>query len=310
MQFSQPSALPPPDNGSLPPIQYIEEKSLLFSMSGYGFLLIAFILVGLIGYFILIKGTQPVTLTNIVLLILAFLIFKGLSVIAPNEGIVTTFLGTYMGSMKKSGLRFINPFYSKQKISLRARNFNGQILKVNDKTGNPIEIAAVIVWQVADTAKAFFAVDNYDMFVAIQSEAAVRNLAGIYAYDHVEDATAEITLRDSTGKINEKLEEELNARLERAGVKVIEARISHLAYAPEIAMAMLQRQQAVAVVSARRQIVEGAVGMVEMALQRLQDHRIVELEDREKAQLVSNLLVVLCGEKSVTPTVSMGNATP
>lgn len=204
-------------------------------------------------------------------------------------------------------MRFIIPFYSKQKVSLRARNLNGQTLKVNDKAGNPIEIAAVIVWQVDDTARAVFAVDDYERFVAIQSEAAVRHLAGSYAYDHSEDVSADVTLRDSTGSINEKLEQELNERLARAGVRVIEARISHLAYAPEIAMAMLQRQQASAVVSARKQIVEGAVGMVEMALQRLHDRKTVELSNAERAQLVSNLMVVLCAEKSVTPTVNMNS---
>ncbi len=281
----------------------VAEKSLLFSMSGYGFLLIGLVLLAVVGYLFLQNG--EITLLAVLCGILALLIFKGLSVIDPNEAVVTTFLGTYMGSMKKSGLRFIIPFYGKQKISLRARNLNGQILKVNDKAGNPIEIAAVIVWQVDDTAKAVFAVDDYERFVAIQSEAAVRNLAGSYAYDHSEDSSADVTLRDSTGSINEKLEQELNERLARAGVTVVEARISHLAYAPEIAMAMLQRQQASAVVSARKQIVEGAVGMVEMALQRLHDRKTVELNNTERAQLVSNLLVVLCAEKSVMPTVNM-----
>ena len=281
----------------------VSEKSLLFSMSGYGFLLIGLVLLAAVGYSFL-QSEGEINALTVILVILAALIFKGLSVIDPNEAVVTTFLGTYMGSMKKSGLRFIIPFYSKQKVSLRARNLNGQTLKVNDKAGNPIEIAAVIVWQVDDTARAVFAVDDYERFVAIQSEAAVRHLAGSYAYDHSEDVSADVTLRDSTGSINEKLEQELNERLARAGVRVIEARISHLAYAPEIAMAMLQRQQASAVVSARKQIVEGAVGMVEMALQRLHDRKTVELSNAERAQLVSNLMVVLCAEKSVTPTVN------
>ena len=284
----------------------VSEKSLLFSMSGYGFLLIGLALLAAVGYLFLQNGGE-ISFSMIALGILALLIFKGLSVIDPNEAVVTTFLGTYMGSMKKSGLRFIIPFYGKQKISLRARNLNGQILKVNDKAGNPIEIAAVIVWQVDDTAKAVFAVDDYERFVAIQSEAAVRNLAGSYAYDHNEDSSAAVTLRDSTGSINEKLEQELNERLARAGVNVLEARISHLAYAPEIAMAMLQRQQASAVVAARKQIVEGAVGMVEIALQRLHVRIFVVFIFSLWAQWVSNLMVVLCAEKSVTPTVNMNS---
>lgn len=282
----------------------INEKSLLFSMSGYAFLAIALLLLLFAGYLFFHNNGQ-IGLGLIGTVVLAFLLFKGLSVIAPNEAVVATFLGTYMGTMKKSGLRFINPFYSKQKISLRARNLNGQILKVNDKTGNPIEIAAVIVWQVDDTARAVFSVDNYERFVAIQSEAAVRNLASSHPYDHEEDAAAGVTLRDSTGTINQRLEAELNERLADAGVYVSEARISHLAYAPEIAMAMLQRQQAAALIAARRQIVDGAVGMVEMALQRLQANNTVVLNPVERAQLVSNLLVVLCAEKNVTPTVNL-----
>ncbi len=285
--------------------EIISEKSLLFSFSGYIFLAIAIFLIVTIGYLFLTSGT--VGFLMIILGVISLFLFKGLTVIAPNQAVVATFLGTYMGSMKKSGLQFINPFYSKQKISLRARNLNGQMLKVNDKAGNPIEIAAVIVWQVEDTARASFEVDSYELFVHIQSEAAVRNLASSYAYDHSEDENAELTLRDSTGEINNKLEQELNERLARAGVHVSEARISHLAYSPEIAMAMLQRQQAAAIVSARRQIVDGAVGMVEMALTKLSDENIAHFDDKEKTQLVSNLLVVLCAENNVTPTVNMNN---
>lgn len=280
----------------------VTEKPLMFSMSGYAFLLIG---LGLLGWSILLfLQAQAFSGMAFGVFILAFLTLKGLSVIAPNEALITTFLGTYMGTMKKSGLRWVNPFYSTEKISLRARNLNGDTLKVNDKNGNPIEIAAVVVWQVQDTARAVFDVDSYALFVHVQSEAAVRKLAGSYAYDDHDDSEEGITLRDGTGTINDYLESELNARLARAGVKVVEARISHLAYAPEIAHAMLQRQQASAVVAARRQIVEGAVGMVEMALARLEQHGTVQLDNDRKAALVSNLLVVLCGEKSVTPVVN------
>lgn len=282
--------------------QSITEKPLLFSMSGYLFLVVG---LGLLGWSIaLFWQVQGFNGTAFSVFVVAFLILKGLSVIAPNEALITTFLGTYMGTMKKSGLRWVNPFYSTEKISLRARNLNGEMLKVNDKNGNPIEIAAVVVWQVQDTARAVFDVDSYELFVHVQSEAAVRKLAGSYAYDDHDDTEDGITLRDGTGTINDYLEAELNERLARAGVQVVEARISHLAYAPEIAHAMLQRQQASAVVAARRQIVEGAVGMVEMALARLEQQGTVQLNNDRKAALVSNLLVVLCGEKSVTPVVN------
>lgn len=282
--------------------QSITEKPLMFSMSGYLFLVVG---LGLLGWSIsLFWQMQGFNAVAFGVFIVAFLVLKGLSVIAPNEALITTFLGTYMGTMKKSGLRWVNPFYSTEKISLRARNLNGETLKVNDKNGNPIEIAAVVVWQVQDTARAVFDVDSYELFVHVQSEAAVRKLAGSYAYDDHDDTEDGITLRDGTGTINDYLEAELNERLARAGVQVVEARISHLAYAPEIAHAMLQRQQASAVVAARRQIVEGAVGMVEMALARLEQHGTVQLDNNRKAALVSNLLVVLCGEKSVTPVVN------
>jgi regulator of protease activity HflC (stomatin/prohibitin superfamily) len=233
-------------------------------------------------------------------------ILKGIVVIYPKEGMAATFFGDYVGTIKETGLQWVNPLYNKTKISLRARNLNGQTLKVNDKMGNPVEIAAVVVWQVKDTAKALFEVDNYVNFVQIQSEAAVRKLANSYAYDHMEDETSSVTLRDSTGQINLFLEAELNERLERAGVDIIEARVSHLAYSSEIAGAMLQRQQASAMIAARRLIVEGAVGMVELALERLEKNGVVSLDEERKAAMVSNLLVVLCGEKSVSPVVNAG----
>ena len=234
------------------------------------------------------------------------ILMSGLTVINPNEAAVATFFGEYIGTMKQNGLRWVNPLYRRRKISLRARNLNGQKLKVNDKMGNPIEIAAVVVWFVKDTAQAVFEVDDYQKFVEIQSEAAVRKLAGSYSYDNIEDEEASITLRDGSGKINDMLEHELNERLTRAGVGILEARISHLAYSPEIAGAMLQRQQASAVVAARKQIVDGAVGMVEMALAKLSEKGIVHLDEERKAAMVSNLLVVLCGEKSVSPIVNTG----
>jgi regulator of protease activity HflC (stomatin/prohibitin superfamily) len=271
-----------------------------------------------LGLAMLFGGVLYVVLTGspvlgVIISVIGFIVLIGLTVINPNEAVVTTFFGDYMGTMKQNGLRWVNPFFKRKKISLRARNLNGQKLKVNDKLGNPIEIAAVVVWRVGDTAKASFEVDDYVKYVEIQSEAAVRHLAGIYAYDSMEDEEVgahEVTLRDGSGKINEMLEAELTERLSRAGIDVLEARISHLAYAPEIAGAMLQRQQASAVVAARRQIVNGAVGMVDMALEMLSDKGIVELDEERKAAMVCNLMVVLCGEKSVTPVLNAGTLYP
>ncbi|MCE7042136.1 SPFH domain-containing protein [Dyadobacter sp. CY312] len=287
----------------------MNEKELR-SMSGY--MLFAVGLIMLFGgvVYVVVTGAPVV---GVVISVIGFIILIGLTVINPNEAVVTTFFGDYMGTMKQSGLRWVNPLFRRKKISLRARNLNGQKLKVNDKLGNPIEIAAVVVWRVGDTAKASFEVDDYVKYVEIQSEAAVRHLAGVYAYDTMEAEEVEIqevTLRDGSGKINEMLEGELTERLSRAGIDVLEARISHLAYAPEIAGAMLQRQQASAVVAARRQIVNGAVGMVDMALAMLSDKGIVELDEERKAAMVCNLLVVLCGEKSVTPVLNAGTLYP
>lgn len=235
-------------------------------------------------------------------------IVKGILIVNPNHSRVLTFFGKYIGTVKENGLMWVNPLYKTVNLSLRAHNHNGQQLKVNDKLGNPIEIAAVIVWRVSDTYKASFEVDNYLQYVHIQSEAAVRHLAVSYPYDRMEDENSEldITLRDGGDKVNEMLENELNERLAPAGIIVLEARISHLAYAPEIAGAMLQRQQATAIVAARTKIVEGAVGMVELALDRLSQKEIVVLDEERKAAMVSNLLVVLCGESKVTPVVNTG----
>jgi hypothetical protein len=229
----------------------------------------------------------------------------GLFVVNPNEGQVLQLFGSYVGTVKEPGLRWANPFYTKRRISQRIRNFEGQHLKVNDIEGNPIEIAAVVVWKVVETAEACFEVDNYENFVHVQSEAALRNLASIYPYDAHDDKVT--SLRGQTLAVAEHLKTEIQARLEKAGVQVIEARISHLAYAPEIAAAMLQRQQAGAIIAARTRIVEGAVGMVEMALDRLSEKKILQLDEERRATMVSNLLVVLCGERAAQPVVNTGS---
>ena len=228
----------------------------------------------------------------------------GLFVVNPNEGRVLQLFGDYVGTAKTPGLRWANPFYTKKRISLRVRNFESTKLKVNDQEGNPIEIAAVVVWRVVDTAEAVFEVDDYQNFVKVQSEAAVRNLATSYKYDaHEED---QMSLRGNTAEVAEHMKKEIQDRLSKAGVEVLEARISHLAYAPEIAQAMLQRQQAGAIIAARQRIVEGAVGMVQMALDMLSQRDILELDNERKAAMVSNLLVVLCGERSTQPVINTG----
>jgi len=238
------------------------------------------------------------------LAVVGFVGLLGLFMVNPNEGRVMQLFGKYVGTVKVEGLRWANPFYAKRKISLRVRNFETARMKVNDIDGNPIEIASIVVWKVVDTAEACFHVDNYEMFVAMQSEGAVRNLATRYPYDtHIDN---QMSLRGNTAAIAEHMKDEIQERLAQAGVQVIEARISHLAYAPEIAEGMLRRQQAGAIVAARTRIVEGAVGMVEMALERLSSHKIIELDQDRKAAMVSNLLVVLCGEKAVQPVVNTG----
>lgn len=278
------------------------KESTLKPISGFSILAITLSLIALSSYLFVINWQfLPITL-----ILVSLFIIKGFIIINPNEAIVLVLFGNYSGTIKDSGFHWINPFYLRTLISLKARNLNGQSLKVNDKIGNPVEIAAVIVWQVEDTAKAIFEVDDYNKYVNIQSEAAVRHLAGICPYDNFEEENADITLRGGAEKVNILLENELNERLAPAGIKVIEARISHLAYAQEIAGAMLRRQQATAVVAARRLIVEGAVGMVEMALAKLSEREIVHLDEERKAAMVSNLLVVLCGDKEVHPVVNTG----
>lgn len=265
----------------------------------------------LIGVLLFVAGAASSTgiLIGLAILIFALSIFAmtGLYIVNPNEAKVLQLFGTYKGTTREPGLRWVNPFYSKRGVSLRVRNFESERLKVNDHSGNPIEIAAVVVWKVVDTAEAIFHVDNYDNFVHIQSEAALRNLAMHYPYDA--HAEGEIALRSHTTETSERLKEEIQERLAQAGVEVIEARISHLAYAPEIAHAMLQRQQAAAVIAARQKIVEGAVGMVEMALEMLSHQKIVELDNDKKAAMVSNLLVVLCSDRGTQPVVGAGSAT-
>jgi len=251
-------------------------------------------------------GNTFLLLSGVLLILVGGFLFKGIMVVNPNHSRVCTFFGKYIGSVKQNGLLWVNPLYSSYKISLRSQNLNGQQLKVNDKMGNPIEIAAVIVWKVNDTYKASFEVMDFQQYVGIQSEAAVRHLASSYPYDQMEDQTAEITLRDGGERVNEMLESELNERLAPAGILIQEARISHLAYAAEIAGAMLQRQQATAIVAARFKIVEGAVGMVELALEQLSKKGIVHLDEEKKAAMVSNLMVVLCGEKAATPVLNTG----
>lgn len=283
-------------------------EKLIKPVSGYLALLLSLLSLGA-GIYMMTMFESGVTYVwlGIFLFVLFGFLAKGIMVVNPNHSRVMVFFGKYVGTVKENGLLWVNPLFKTYNISLRAQNLNGQKLKVNDKMGNPIEIAAVCVWQVKDTYKAAFDVANYDQYVEIQSEAAVRHLAVSYAYDSLEEENASgITLRDGGEKVNEMLERELNERLAPAGISVIEARISHLAYAPEIAGAMLQRQQATAIVAARAKIVEGAVGMVEMALEMLNKKQIVTLDEEKKAAMVSNLMVVLCGEKAATPVLNAG----
>jgi regulator of protease activity HflC (stomatin/prohibitin superfamily) len=264
------------------------------------------ILAGCIGAVVLgVNARAPLLIVGGMLAVLGTLIsMAGFFIVNPNEARVLQFFGSYVGTVKDPGLRWANPFYSKRSVSLRVNNFESQKLKVNDHAGNPIEIAAVVVWKVADTAEACFHVESYQNFVHVQSEAALRNLASRYPYDA--HGVGDMSLRSNTDEIAEKLKVEIQSRLTQAGVQVLESRISHLAYAPEIAGAMLRRQQAAAVVAARQKIVEGAVGMVEMALKSLSEQHIVELDPDKKATMVSNLLVVLCGERDTSPVVNVG----
>jgi regulator of protease activity HflC (stomatin/prohibitin superfamily) len=276
--------------------------------SGYLMLLVDLALfVAAIVLFLSAKGSPDkatLILSGLFLLILGFVMMPGNFTVQPNQAVVLQLFGRYIGTVKEPGLRWANPFYSKKKVSLRARNFETNHLKVNDHDGNPIEIAAVVVWRVVDSAEATFQVDDYANYVTVQSEAALRNLATVYSYDAHEPT--DISLRGSTDLVAERLKTEIQSRLSVAGVEVTEARITHLAYAPEIAAAMLQRQQAGAIIAARSKIVEGAVGMVEMALEQLGRRSIVNLDEERKAAMVSNLLVVLCSERNTQPVVNAG----
>lgn len=279
----------------------MRKEILRTPVSGYGILALALLLSAAIV-------TGIVLLKNPLMAIPAILVFflvKGFMIVSPNHSAVLTLFGEYKGSVKDNGFFWVNPFYSVKQISLRARNQDREPIKVNDKMGNPVMIGAVLVWQVEETFKAAFEVDNFEHFVSVQSESAIRQLASIYPYDKFDDAEADISLRDGGEEVNHRLEEALQKRLNIAGIKVIEARISYLAYASEIAGAMLQRQQATAVVAARKKIVEGAVGMVEMALEELNEKNIVRMDDDSRADMVSNLMVVLCSERSASPVVNV-----
>jgi regulator of protease activity HflC (stomatin/prohibitin superfamily) len=285
-------------------------EQIKHSLDGYKAALIA-LASAIFGISVIITNAQMNNtggvMFGILLLLVAAFLIKGLMVIEPNYSIVLTFFGKYVGTVKQNGLQFVNPLYTKLKVSLRSQSIESTKLKVNDKLGNPIEIAAVILYEINDTYKAVFDVSNSNDYIRNQSEAAVRHLATSYPYDNIEDEHAQITLRDGGDKVMEMLIQELNDRLVKAGIIVTDARISHLAYAQEIAGAMLQRQQATAIVAARTKIVEGAVGMVEMALAMLSEKDIVVLDDEKKAAMVSNLMVVLCGEKAASPVINTGS---
>jgi regulator of protease activity HflC (stomatin/prohibitin superfamily) len=270
--------------------------------SGYLALLLAFFFLGgaIAGF------AYEIIWLGVILTLLFIFTILGFTVVYPNGSCVMVLFGAYKGTIRENGFFWVNPFYIKRRLSLRARNFDSEPIKVNDKIGNPIKIGFVLVWRVAETYKAAFDVDDYQHFVLVQSDAALRKLAGLYPYDNFEDHEAVVALRSGGKEVNDELEREIRERLQIAGIEVIEARINYIAYAEEIANAMLRRQQASAVVSARFKIVEGAVSMVQMALEQLADKKIVELDDEKKAAMVSNLMVVLCGDKDATPIVNTG----
>ncbi len=288
------------------------KERLVSAWSGIPVLLLAIVMliVPVVGIIVAVKGAEfgekpvAVIITWILVWITDLICLAGFFTVQPNQGVVLTLFGKYVGTVTAPGLRFANPFYTKKAVSLRVRNFETSKLKVNDQDGNPIEIAAVVVWKVVDTADAMFQVDNYENYVHVQSEAAIRNLATAYPYDSHEEH--QISLRGHTTEVAAHLKREIHDRLAVAGVEVIEARISYLAYAPEIAAAMLRRQQASAVIAARQKIVEGAVGMVEMALDLLSQKNVVQLDGEQRAAMVQNLLVVLCGEASAQPVLNTG----
>lgn len=280
----------------------MEKERKMSPVMGYLGVLVS---LGLIGATIALTVTTMNALW-LLLLIVDLFCWTGLMVVNPNESVVLVLFGKYSGTVKRNGFYWINPFFSRKRISLRARNLNSDPIKVNDKIGNPIMIGIVLVWKVENTFKAAFEVDDYIRFVDIQSEAAIRKLAGAYPYDNFDDAQEEISLRSGGEEVNQQLEDELSERLEIAGIHVMEARIAYLAYASEIAGAMLRRQQASAIVAARQKIVEGAVSMVEMALEQLSQKQIIDLDEEKKAAMVSNLMVVLCSDKDASPVINTG----
>ena len=282
----------------------MKEEKIIVPANGYLMLFVLLILFfGGIAALILFKNPW-----FILLLVIGIFIAMGFIMVQPNNSRVLLLFGEYVGSVKKNGLYWVNPFYTKKKISLRASNFDSERLKVNDKLGNPIMISTILVWRVQNTYKAAFDVDNYENFVHVQTDAAVRKLASMYPYDNFADEghAEDITLRSSVNEVSEALEKEIDERLSIAGIEVLEARIGYLAYAQEIANAMLKRQQATAIVAARHKIVEGAVSMVEMALHELGKKNIVDLDDERKAAMVSNLMVILCGDKDASPVLNTG----
>ena len=280
----------------------MKEERVFKASSGYLFLIIGLLVITAVVFAFIYEFIWP----GVVLLALSFLILPGLMVVNPNESMVMVLFGAYRGTVKRNGFWWAVPFYARKKISLRARNFDSEPIKVNDKNGNPIKIGLVLVWKVENTYKAAFDVDNYEHFVLVQSDAALRKLAGLYPYDNWESHEEEITLRSGGEEVNDELEKEISERLKIAGINVIEARINYIAYAEEIAGAMLRRQQAAAVVAARFKIVEGAVSMVEMALEQLSEKKIIDLDEEKKAAMVSNLMVVLCGDKDPNPIINAG----
>ncbi|WP_249204179.1 MULTISPECIES: SPFH domain-containing protein [unclassified Brevibacterium] len=314
---ASPSPAPAPDPGGRRPARIVSPEgervrersaggvSGYFAIAGAIVLLLLAALLGIIGLIMTIAATA-IGIVLIVLGVLCFIasmfLFKGCTSVAPGHAVVLQLYGKYVGTVRQSGLRFVNPFYTKDQVSTRIRNHETSTLKVNDLDGNPIEIGAVVVWQVRDTAQAMFEVDDFEEFVAIQAETAVRHIANSYAYDSSDPHR--MSLRDNADEITSKLSDEVAARVTAAGVTIIESRITQLAYAPEIARAMLQRQQATAVVAARQLIVEGAVGMVETAIEEIEGRGIVRLGQAERSDLVSNLMIVLCGDQAAQPTIS------
>lgn len=280
----------------------MKTEKIIMPLNGYLALVLLLLTTGFMGF----AFYSDNTILGIALAPLFIVLIKGLVVISPNNSKVLLLFGEYKGSIKQNGLFWINPFYERTNLSLRARNFESEKIKVNDKMGNPILISVILVWRVKDTFKSTFEVDNYENFIRIQTDSAVRKLAGSFPYDHFEDERATVTLSTNFDDVNKALEREVTERLEIAGIEVIESRIGYLAYAPEIAHSMLRRQQASAVVAARHKIVEGAVGMVESALKLLADKEIIEFDEDRKAAMVSNLMVVLCGDSETKPVINTG----